>query len=301
VSLTAAQQAIRATGLTATDMVVLSGESLYGQTEHDVYAAKVLGQPEWEDTEATSIGSELEPIVLRRLSEKIGLHVLPRDPATMTIRHARVAHHVATPDAWLAPTRLHDASAIAQAKVVGLPMARMWGDDETIESLPVAVVVQCAWEIHVSGHDVEHVGAMLGTQVRPYVIRRTDVEELIQALVETADRFWTDHVLAKVPPALDGSAGARRMLDQMYPRNRGTILKATPEAERWAAIYMKARTLETVHGSDKALAGQMLRQMIGDADGLQGDGWTATARWREPVTVEAYEKVGYRALDVRRK
>lgn len=292
--LTAAQQAIRRSGITATDVRVLSGLDPHGRTAHDIYASKVLGVDNYETTEEKELGDELEPIVIRRLASKKGLRLVPREPDAMTIRHPTIAHHVATPDAFF-------SDSIGQVKVVGLHNAHLWGEDEA-DGIPDYVLAQCAWEMHVSGSDVEHVGALTGTHVLTFTIVRSrdGIDDLIGALVDEADRFWTDHVLARVPPPIDGSDGSKRLIAARWPRHREGMIKASADVELSARRYFEAKRRRDEAADAVELASQNLKALTGDAEGIDGDGWRLMLRWRGPTSYTV-EKEGYRHFDLRAK
>lgn len=301
-SLTEKQLAIRRTGITATDARVLAGEDPYGRTPHDVWRSKVLGEEDFIETEAIELGNDLEPIVIPRVAKKVGYHVLRVDPELLTMRHRKVEHHVATPDALLARTAFHDAEATAQVKVCGLHAAGEWGKPEDgADGVPDHVLIQDAWEMHVSGHPVSFVGALIGTEVRVYRIELTpDIAELIEATIEVVDRFWRDHVVANRPPTIDGSEGSARMLKALFPRARRPTVRASEEAERAAAMFFEARDAEKRWKARKETAQQLLVAACGDAGGLTGDGWRLLYGKRAGYAVQAHEVPEGRRLDIRK-
>jgi predicted phage-related endonuclease len=300
--LTTRQLEIRRSGITATDVRVLSGLDPFGRTPHDIFASKVLGIENFEETEAIELGMALEPIVIPRLAKKLDLHVLRIDPDLMTIRHKSRETHIATPDAFFAETAFHAPKATGQVKVCGLHNAPFWGGPgDGIDGVPEAVVVQCAWEVYVAGVDVCHVGALLGTEIRPYTIERdASLEDLISALRQVADQFWTDHVLPKVPPTLDGSEGATRMLKALFPKARAKMVKATPEAEQAAEMYFAATGESAAAKERKDLAAQLLIAACGEAEGIAGEGWRLLYGPRKAYTVAAHEVPEGRRFDCRK-
>ena len=302
-SLTERQKAFRRTGITATDIRTLAGCYSYGRTAHDVWAAKVLGHDDFADTEATELGNALEPIVIPRLARKVGMHVLPVDPELLTSAHPDHPTHIATPDALLAPTRLHDVEATAQVKCVGLHDARDWGeaanDVGDSEAIPEHVLVQDVWEAYVRRVALSFVGLFLGTEIRAYrIVRTSAIGELEEALIEVADRFWTDHVLTKTPPPVDGSEGAKRMVAARWPRNNGVVIPASREAEAEARAYFEARALKKQAEEAMALASQRLRMEVADGDGLKGDGWRLFVKERAAAEVPGYTRDAYRHFDL---
>ena len=294
-SLTEAQLAKRRTGLTATDVVVLaSGSDWHGRTIHDVWRAKVLGKDDFEPTEATELGDEFEPIVIRRAAAKLGIEV---DRGTETISHPEHSRYLCTPDAI---EKQH--GQFLQVKVVGYHMARAWGDTDTgAAGLPEVVFVQCAWEMFVGQTEIEHVGALLGTEVRTYRIDRArdGVDDLVGGLREIGDQFWTDYVEPRRPPPVDGSEGAKRMLAAIWPMTKAPAIRATPEAERVARAYFTAHAAEAEAEKAKKLAQQQLVALVGKHAGLTGDGWRLKYDWRDPTEIAATTRKGYRHFDCR--
>jgi predicted phage-related endonuclease len=299
-ALTAAQQAMRRTGITATDAVVLaSGSDHYGRTAHDVWTSKVLGIDDFEPTEATEIGTELEAFVVERAARKLSLEVALRPG--VTIAHPEHSRCIATPDGWVVPWA-DRASGFLQTKVVGFHMSRAWGDSGIgAEGIPETVLIQCAWEMFVGEKDVAYVGALLGTEVRVYQIhrKRDGIDDLVGGLRILADRFLTDYVDTAIPPPVDGSEGAKRMLAAVWPNVRQPVALAPPEAEEAARAYFDAGRAEKKAKEQKELASQRLKEIIADRSGLRGDGWRATLAWRDPTVVKGFERSGYRHLDCR--
>jgi predicted phage-related endonuclease len=301
VSLTERQLAIRKTGITATDVRVLSGLDPYGRTPHDVWRSKVLGEEDFEETEAIELGMALEPIVIPRLAKKVGYHVLRLDPEKLTMCHPRVAHHIATPDALLARSAFHDPEATAQIKVCGLHTAGAWGRvDEGADAVPDHVLVQVAWEQYVAMQPVSFVGALIGTEVRAYRVELTsDVAELVEVLRDVADRFWSDHVLTKRPPSIDGSEGSARMLKSMFPRAKGPMVRASEDAESAAAMYFAATVEVAAAKQRKETAQQLLIAACGEAEGIAGNGWRLRYAMRKPYHVDAHDVAEGRRFDLR--
>jgi hypothetical protein len=308
--LTEKQLAIRRTGVTATDVVVLAGLPYYGRTVHDVWRSKVLGDEVLEETEAMSLGNELEPMIVRRLAAKRGLVVVPRASDAMTVVHATKPTHIATPDAFLArpalPVGVHSATtsieALGQAKLIGAEAMRKWGPSEDVEQIPDPVLVQVAWELHVTGLPVDYVGALVGAEVRTYAVRLEDVEDLVGELEDVAERFMRDHVVTKKPPPVDGTAGAERMLRALHPEPTGPRRRAGPQTEAAARAYFSARAAELDARKAIARAKQELMSFCGGAAGIVGDGWRLKANMRAGYEVgpkSAYVVAPRRRFDCR--
>lgn len=304
-SLTEQQKAIRRTGITAGDVRALCGVDPYGRTEHDVWRSKVLGDDDFEESEAMSLGNELEPMVIRRLAAKVGRQAIPSAPGDLTRRHREVAHHIATPDVFLSSAPLGSPSVVlenycdslGEAKVVGFFAAGEWGPSLDGE-VPDWVQVQCAWQMHVTGIPVCHVGALIGTEVRTYKLERSD--DLEGTLVDVVDRFHADHIVRKVAPVVDGSEGSRRMLKAQWPRQLdGTQLAAGAHEESFARQYFESKRVIKEAEASAELAAQKLIERMGHLEHLKGDGWRAIYKRREAVEVAASSRAAYRHFDIR--
>lgn len=287
--LTAEQLAMRKTGVTATDVTVLAGLSPFrGSTPHTVWAEKMGLEVPRRFGEQLELGHELEPIVLRRLAMRRDLTLVPGE----TVRSHLFAHHLATPDALHAPKV---PAAVCEAKAVGLHYAETWGAED--EQIPDHVLAQVTWQMHCTGLEEGFVGALIGTEVRTYRVALD--HDLVGALVEAADRFWTDHVLTKTPPAIDGSAGSAEMLRALFPRPRGPIVRASAEIEERARAYFALKAEADAAAERLEEAKQGLISACGEAEGIQGKGWRLKYGWRDAVEVKAFTRAAGRAFDMR--
>jgi predicted phage-related endonuclease len=286
VSLTKRQLEIRRSGITASDIRAIVGVDPYGRGPHDVWTDKVIGPANDDaETEYQNIGSELEPLAIRLTAAKRKLHVLRRDPQSLTVRHRERSAHVATPDAFLAETALHDPVALCEAKIVGFYNAHDWGhaDDE----IPDWCLVQVTWQSYVTEIPVVIVGALIGTECRTYRIERDD--ELTGVLVEAADRFIVDHITPKRPPTVDGSAGSGRMLRALFPRATGPMVRATDEIEAVAKEYFEAKRARDDAEVRLEEQKQLLMTACAEFEGLTGDGWRLRRGVRKAYTLPALE------------
>lgn len=298
-SLTKEQLALRRTGITAGDVRALVGCDPYGRGPHDVWLDKLgLSDPS-KDSEAKRLGLETEPIILHHLAEHLEeqtprlFHVNPGNPSGPA-RLARLAHHtivhpkypqrIATPDAFFADGQgiANDVVALGEAKLVGFWNRGDWGASGT-DDYPDWAAVQCTWQGHVARLPRVYLGALIGTEVRRYVL---DVEpELVEGLAESAAKFWRDYVVTRKPPAVDGSKAAATTLRKIYPRAKGVKKKADARAEKYARKYLETKAeldrVELEHEKAK----QALIVLTGSAEELAGDGWRVLHRNRAGYVV----------------
>ena len=263
-TLSAEQHILRATGIGSSDIASIVGLNPW-RSAHDVWMVK-RGLVVEEGNVRTRMGSRVEACVLDEYREETGAELAQFG----TVRHAENDWMLATPDAFV-----FGAPRLVEVKCVGWRSAFHWGDEE--DAIPDYYRPQVEWQMAVTGAEDAHVAAWIGgSDFRIYTVRRNAV--LADALVEAGRRFWFDHVLTGEPPAIDGSDGARRMLAQMYPRNTKPLLSASAEHDRLADCLARARLAFDEAEQAKKAAENAVIEAIGDADGIQSDGWKATYR-----------------------
>jgi len=238
----------------------------------------------------TEAGKRFEPVVAAWYQDLTGVPMATRG----TLVHPEHNWIGATPD------YVREDAINVQIKTVGARGSFSWpginsiGDDDTLilnppDGIPDYYRVQVEWEMAVLGVEMTHLVALLGgTDLRVYEVPR-DLD-LWLALYENARRFWFEHVLADIPPPPDGSEAFKRYLLRKYPRvERPELEPITPEVADAARRYLKAASIEKKASAAKELAGNQLRDLIGDCAGMFGAG--LKVRWRQT-------KSG-RSLDVR--
>lgn len=309
VTLTLDQLALRREGLTASDMVALSGTVPFKKrrTVFDVFLDKV--HPDkvkpTEVTEAMELGHEAEPLIVERVARKLKLAVAYPQ---RTVRHAKIDWAMATPDAKVvgAPyvgimsASAYEALGLIETKLVGFFVADCWGDNEDIEhGPPDYVYTQVVWQMFVTNLPFCIVGAMIGTEIRTYRVEYdAGAREYAETLVEIGAKFRKDHVLTGREPPVDGSEASREMLAALFQKSNGARVQAPLEAEMHARVYFEARKRKAEAEEQMAVAKTMLLDKIRDNECLVGDGWQCA--WREQKAHDVtYHVDAHRAFDLR--
>lgn len=268
-----------------TDISKLCGLSPYGGP-HSVYARIVEGV-DAQQNQAMRRGKLLEPVVRQMYVEDVGAELLPHPGILASPRYDFA---VASVDDLAA---LRGEDRVAEYKSASLRTIADWGDEGTDE-VPMPYLVQCAWYLMVTDLPVADLAVLIaGDTFRCYRIRR-DLE-LESSLLETAERFWVNHVLRGVPPPPDGSEDCTEALRRRYPKTDGSILSATPEDNDVARRYWEARRAREMAEQLETDAKNKLIARIGSADGLHGDGWRISYRTAKGSTKTDWEAVAREA------
>lgn len=255
----------RSTGLGGSDMAAVLG--LVG-SRLDLYLEKVGEKEPFEGNEATELGNEFEDKVAALYSRRTGLRVR-RDR-----REHRHPQHT-----W--------AMAHLDRRIVGEPRlleikcssTSGWGEEGT-DQVPEWVLPQVHHYLGVTGADVCDVAALLWggygpPRLRIYTVPRDD--DMVQILLEEGERFWRDHVVARIPPDPQTSEQANRRWARV---TAGRSVIATPSVDR--AIV----ELETVKAEQKRLEKQRdelelaIKSALQDAEAIVDERGVALATWK---------------------
>lgn len=177
-------------------------------------------------------GSRLEPYVLDMIREEHGLAIARRNERYVD---PDVPFFAAEVDA-----ETEDGENI-EIKTVHPFKAGEWGQAQTDE-LPLHYVAQVQWGLGITRREVCKVFALIGDDLRPYVVTRDD--ELVDNLRERARAFWTDHVLTGVRPPFDfANSRTLETLAKLYPGTDGSRIEATAMHEHWRAVLETAEDM----------------------------------------------------------
>jgi predicted phage-related endonuclease len=174
---------------------------------------------------------------------------------------------------------------------------KRWGEDGTAD-IPVKIWTQVQHEMAVTGAKEAHVAVLFGHHTfRIYIIPRD--EEFIGKAELEVDRFWSVHVVPRVPPPVTGHPEDEAALRRRHPNVKEASLKAaTPEQVRLVDRY---RRTELNKKQVEAVLNELrikLIEIIGDAPGLEGEGFTISFRQDRSRKETAWDMVAGGALEM---
>ncbi|MGH3940574.1 MAG: YqaJ viral recombinase family protein [Pseudonocardiaceae bacterium] len=136
---------------------------------------------------------------------------------------------------------------------------------------PDDVLAQVLWQILVTGLDHIHVVCLIGGQdYRQYTVRRDDHSQLVAYLDAEAYRWWYEHIVPGIPPAITGDEPPDALIElygKLHPDRDGVIeLDRQVDARNNVYDYLMAV-------ADKADAEQRRKQayarMVANLGGAQ--------------------------------
>ncbi len=237
----------------------------------DVYLSKAEGyeQPDNPDMER---GRFLEEGIARWYAHREQVRVVRELPTVF----GSLPNAFCTPDGFVElPSRLRRDVSI-KAPRFGLD----WGETGG-QHVPLHYVLQLQWEDAIlstvdTWDPVAHLVAFVEGDLRVYPITRD--RELQGWMLDEARRWWVDHIEAKKPPPLDGSAGAAAWLRRRFPRDTKPVRAATLD-EQTLLFELQARQAE-VDAAEKAYATARQRVEEAIADGAGIEGAVGRVTWR---------------------
>ncbi len=270
----------RLSGLGGSDIGAILGLNPW-RTPYQVYLEKIGEAAPFEGNLQTRFGTYAEEFVVREYCAQTGRQVqrfnaMLRHPEVPLIGHVDrlVVPEGAKKASHMGKIRTNLGLEAKTASAFALGRGSAWGDAGTDEC-PEAYLIQAASYMALTGCPRWDVAVLFGNQeFRIYHLARDlELEEMI---LDEAVRFWTDHVLARVPPDPTSEAEAR----QRWPRHIDGLYLEADEAllvmlQHLAACKRRGKELADEEQGIKDLILPLLK----DADSVwRGDATLATYR-----------------------
>lgn len=261
-----ADHQVRSTGIGSSDISAIVGENPW-KTAHDVWLDKRGLVDRSPQTDATWLGHELEPIIGKRYGQETGI----------TLRRGRGTARSKSAPWQLCTIDFHfarDGRRIVETKWVGMRTMHHWTMDA--DGAPTYVQAQVQWQMGILGYDRADVAVLFGGNAEFRIYEFRFDSEMFAMLTKIGGDFWHRRVLPGIPPPVDETEAARRVLNVLYAKHSKPLVDAPEGAAEWYTKRLEAcERLERAE-DDKRLATNKLCEMIGEHEGIRGDGWYAT-------------------------
>ena len=305
------QRELRRGLCTGTKVAAIMGISKF-RTPYDVYVRCKGLLPEEPPSDAMLRGIALERGILDLYEMQKGIK-LAREMGTLV--HPHEDWMGASPDGYYIDEDgcivIVDAKTSRMKDGWGVPGTDEVPEDYACQMQWYGVVLEAYFDVPVVGLDITTYFPW-HDEISTYTLRPDP--EVQQYLVGRCREWWWKHIVSSVAPAIDHSASARRMVDQVA-LDRTELLKA--DEEDITAIKQLLEVKEQIKALDKQRKSieNYLKSQIGGASGVVGGGHRAL--WKEqkgrpswdtkqlevdhPELAEQYKKNGkpYRVLRVK--
>lgn len=220
----------------SSDIASILGVSPW-RTAYEVWESKQPGFVRYEDPDKAKIlrrGVRFEPVILDMLQEETGIWITGRN-----VRHADSEHPFlqCEIDAESTDEETSEVSNI-EIKSSSPFAAKDFGESGTDE-IPIYYGAQVMFSLMVTGRQKTIVAALIGSDdLRVYEVKRD--EELIAHIRKASMDFWFNNVANRVPPPIQTSEDAAKMLSKF----QGFAVEADEVAQRELRIIKGIKAAE---------------------------------------------------------
>ena len=282
----------RRQGIGASEAAGVLGQSVFkDKTPFSIWQDKVdakTDEPDAEARERFRWGHRMESAILEEYRfQRAKDSPMVMGQSLVSVVHAEFPRCFASPDA-LCVARDGDRWGL-DAKWLGTWMRQHFGEPGTDE-MPFDYVCQGLISCEVFAVPRWDFAILWSDKVyEEYTVQRST--EVATSLIVRLLEWWDDYVVGDKPPPIDGSEGARKFLASLYPENRRPLLPATAQAQDLARLSWMARQRAKEAEADQATADNALRQLVGDADGIDH-----VCTWKKAKDSERLDKDAYIAF-----
>jgi predicted phage-related endonuclease len=163
-----------------------------------------------------------------------------------------------------------------------------WGEDGSA-IVPVDVWVQTQHEMMVTGAAACDVAVLFGLHTF-HVYHLTRDEDFIGTLVPKLEAWWADYVATKTPPPVSAHP-ADEAWSKRWEQTEPGLRNATPEQETIFRQYAMARANAAQADRAKTQLENVIRELIGPAEGIKGDFGTVTYRQAKDSTKVGWQEI----------
>ena len=205
---------LRQSGIGGSDISAIMGFNPY-KTAYDLYHDKINDVVADAQSDAAYWGTILEDVVAKEYALRNDCKV---QKVNYMIRHPKFDFALANIDrAVINPSisgnvRIKDGKLttdkLLEVKTASEYMKNVWGD-EASDQVPDNYNLQCQWYMGITGVDECDLALLLGgNKYRQYNIKFD--AELFEIMIDEAQNFWVNHVLARVEPTPTTLANAKQ-------------------------------------------------------------------------------------------
>lgn len=193
---------LRQKGIGGSDAGAILGLNKW-KTPFEVYIDKTEPLEDHGAGEAAYWGTQLEDMVAKEFEIRTGKKVRRNNRMMTSIEHPFMFANI--------DREIVGEDAILECKTANTYLAKDWEDDK----VPPSYIIQGQHYLAVTGKARIYYAVLIGGQKFSWKVLERD-EDLINLIIDRETEFWMDHVLKKVPPALDGSSAAEKYLAERF-------------------------------------------------------------------------------------
>jgi len=212
-----------------------------------------------------SRGHALEPWILDRYAELTGSK-LRRSPGTR--QHKQYPYVVDSVDAlaWAPGDGKNPTRAVEAKAPIVFTFWEEFGDEGTDE-VPKQYAVQGQW--HCGAWGLEFCDYPIDTSTGDIkIFTTTHDEETWMALLQVAEKFWTDHVVANKAPPVDAKEETSQWLSKRLKQKDQDIVDADDDIAKKLLEYRSKKLAAKISESELELLENQIKEAIGEHKGI---------------------------------
>lgn len=226
----------------------------------DVYLDKISPTSEDHESEAAYWGKQLEDVVAREFSRRMGLRV---QRVNSLLEHPEHSFMLATIDRRVVGGGLLECKTTSEWK------RDEWGEDKA----PDMYIVQVQHYFAVTGEQSGWLAVLIGGN-RLLIVPVERDQEFIDNLIAAEEAFWRC-VEDRTPPEVDGSSACTEAINALYPEadEGSSIILPLKDGTRLLADYKQAVVDAKAGAAEVDRLANEIKTLMGEAEAafLPGD------------------------------
>lgn len=201
---------LRKSGIGGSDASAILGFNKW-KSAFQLYIEKTSDFVEEIDNEFVYWGNILEDLVAQEFVKRTEKKV---QRVNRMLRHPDYPFMTANLD-----RRVVGEKAILECKTTSAYNKDAWEGDD----IPAAYICQLQHYLAVTGFEKAYIAVLIGGNNFVWKEVERD-DEFIDLMIEREKDFWENHVLANVPPPIDGTQSAAEFISKMFPQDDGSAI-----------------------------------------------------------------------------
>lgn len=259
----------RRIGIGGSEIAALIGESPWS-SPFQIYLDKVVDLPEDEQTEQMYFGNLMEPVVADEFARRTGLEV---KPLNFMLQDDTYEYMLANVDRVIEHPEL--GRGLLECKNVSAFKLTDWEN----ERVPSHYYYQVQWYLGVTEYPYAYIAAIIGGNTFRYTFIKRN-ESIIKDLRDAAIRFWTQHIIPKIPPEV--SFNDKDALSTLYPKHEEQAYHLSNAEYMFMSDLLFRRKMLKEAEDAEALAKNRLMSIMQTCDALYYEGEKMVS-WRTNV------------------
>ena len=242
---------LRKSGIGGSDASAILGFNRY-KSAFQLYIEKTSEFVEESDSEAAYWGNVLEDVVAKEFAKRTGKKIRK---INRMLRHPKHYFMTANLDRDVVGEK-----AFLECKTASEYLKDSWNG----EDVPAAYLCQLQHYLAVTGYEKAYIAVLIGGNKFVWKEVARD-DEFIELMIQHEKAFWENHVLADVPPAIDGSSSASELLAKMYPQDDGSAIMLDEQSNTLIEAIESIKTEEKQLEMQRKEYENQLKMMLGES------------------------------------